>query len=275
MVTWSRVWSWSKVLAAHECPLRMQFAIQKIPRVDLHNYWAELGLATQKIFELYFNQGLNMNPKLRNGKTLRIITERVLGSERWRELEISHPGEKDKDDLKKEIRADVQSGLKHLEEADLLRYSTESEFWANGTFRRSLRIGGMIDFVVKKPNQLVLLDGKGSVEENADERQVQFYALVLMGQGRRPDSAGLLYWKHGYRPVDVSNKGLRDYIDEHLNEVMPLLKQVEKGAPEPLEARPSKKTCRYCSYRFTCPESMYRDDGVYVETGEINFGEDV
>jgi len=272
MVTWSRVWSWSKVKAAGECPLQMQFAIQKVPRVDLHNYWAELGLATQKIFELYFNQGLNMNPKLRNAKTLRVITERVLGTSKFRDLSISHPGEKDKEDLKKEIREDVQSGLKHLEEADLLRYPTEAEFWANGSLR-GLRIGGMLDFIVKKPNELVLLDGKGSIEENADPRQVQYYALVLMGQGRRPKSAGLLYWKHGYRPVDVTNKGLRDYIDEHLSIVMPLLKQVEKGAPEPLEAKPSKKTCRYCSYRFSCPESMYRDEGVYVETGEINFGE--
>lgn len=273
MVIWSRVWSWSKVLAAGECPLRMQFAIQKVSRVDLHNYWSELGLATQKIFELFFNQGLNMNPKLRTPKTLRIITERVLGSERWRKLDISHPGELDKDDLKKEIREDVQSGLKHLEKADLLRYPTEAEFWANGTLR-GLRIGGMLDFIVKKPNELVLLDGKGSKEENADERQVQFYALVLMGQGRRPKSAGLMYWKHGYRPVDVTNRGLRTYIDEHLSIVMPLLKQVEKGASEPLEARPSKKTCRYCPYRFSCPESMYQDDGVYVETGEVNFGED-
>jgi len=55
----------------------------------------------------------------------------------------------------------------------------------------------------------------------------------------------------------VSPAALRVFIDEKVEVAKPIFDKLKAGV-ESLPATPSKTTCKWCAWRFSCLESAYR-----------------
>lgn len=257
MTIWSYSISWSKLRLALDCPRQLQHTIDKKKHgYGSQSYWALMGTLVQKVYELYFNQQVNLREKGRDDATIAKVADRVIDAVMKTNPEVSYRPDQTEEGLINEAKAQVISGIQFLKDAGILTKRVRSEVKLNGTFR-GFRMFAMVDFLVEdERNGDEIYDGKGYAQENADPRQVVYYALNRASSGRKLAKAGLIYWKHGFREVDVSPKALREFIDGDIASVRPLLEELKKGVTGLLPTKPSPTTCGHCNWRDTCEDSL-------------------
>ena len=272
MTVWRYSISWSKFKLALDCPLALQKTIDKMaPDHEKPNYYMVKGNLVQKVFEEYFNQGINLSAKGREPRIIEKVTDRVLESRFFVSEDVTYPAEINEDDLIASVQHEVKNGLEIFRSRRLLDKRIKSEVKWNAVFR-GFRMFAMMDFL-HSSNGYAVYDGKGHKEMNADPDQLRYYALALIASGRKVREAGLIYWNHGYDPVDVSPAALRTFIDEKVNKAKPIFDQLKAGV-ETLPATPSDKACNWCSWKYSCEFSAKRRPEVpNPTTEEVGFKE--
>jgi len=272
VTVWRHSISWSKFKLALNCPLELQKTIDGIPPDhEKPNYYMKLGILVQKVFEEYFNQGVNLMSGGRDPKVLQRVVDRTLESSFYTDMEVTYPNDLNEEDLIEDMRYQVRNGLEIFGTMKLATKVIKSEVKWNAVFR-GFRMFAMMDFYLAVPGGVAVYDGKGHKEKNADPGQILYYALALTASDRKVVDAGLIYWRHGFEPVDVSPAALRVFIDEKVEKVKPIFDQL-KGGVESLPATPSKDACKWCAWRYSCLESAYRRPEV-ADTSLSNVGFD-
>lgn len=267
MATWRHNISWSKMKDALECPYRLQLVVSKAPHPGWGaNYWMELGKAVQKIFELYFNQRINLKgPDFRTQNVLEKVTDKVMASPYYQEVlkNLTFPNDQyDEKRFNAEVREQVVKGRDSLDAAKFLHLPLNSEKKWVGRFR-DIGLFAMTDFTHEADGPVDVIDGKGHQQMNADPRQVVHYALCIASTGRKLGRGALLYWRYGDQgvvDVDISPAALRRYQDEALTEAAPTIRALKQGTTEDLPAKPSNSNCYRCNYKANCKYSFFKKE---------------
>jgi len=274
MTVWRYPVSWSKLKMAfpNGCQLQLKYTIEKKPiAYSTPNYYAQLGNIVQFVFEQYFNQKVNRRP---GGRTIAVIDrvfEKIWASEWLEKRTITYPQGKTKKDLWLAARNDVMAGFHEMERMGMLDKPVMSEKKWNATFR-GFRTFAMMDFCWEGASGWWILDGKGHKKPNADPRQVQYYGLTMIASGRKVAGGGLLYWKHGIKPVPMDLKSIKAFVDEDLTPAAEVFARLKTGTDD-LPPNPSPDNCRYCGWRTVCKSSYWKKDEQDVrEPGEVGFG---
>lgn len=267
MTVWRYSISWSKFKLALECPLALQNTIdKKPPDHEWPNYYMVKGNVVQKVFEEYFNQRVNLHPGGDTQEVLQKVVDRILMSTYYKGLTITYPDDIVEEDLHANVRHEVANGLEIFRSHKILHKRIRSEVKWNAVFR-GFRMFAMMDFKLSLPGGIGVYDGKGHKKKNADPNQLLYYALALIAGGKKVKEAGLIYWNHGYDPVNVSPKAIRVFIDEKLDKVRPIFEQLKAGV-DVLSATPSDDACGYCPWKFSCEFSTKRRPEVPSPTTE-------
>lgn len=271
MAVWNKPVSWSKFRLALECPRQLQYTIDNTPVSVIQRGWyAGMGTAVQKVFELFYNRGLWEKPVTRTPAILKEVARRVLLAGAYDEG-IIYDDTLSKEKLEQEVYSQVESGRQVLEGAGLLGVGLTSEKGWGATFR-SLRLFGMVDFLrFRADGSMSLYDGKGSQRKNADPRQILYYALILLASGKRVADAAIVYWKHGIEYVDVSPGAIQEFVENDFIRGEEVFQKLKAGVAE-LPAVPNKKNCGWCSWRRSCPESPYHQSDLKLE-GLVSLGD--
>lgn len=262
MTVWRHSISWMRMKDALECPLRLQYGIDKRPPSDPgSNYHMVLGKAVQYLYEHYYNQGAFRHEKVRTEAGIRAVMKRVMESGWFKDQvnQIDFPLGKTEEDFTKDFEHQVINGRLVLEEAKILDKPMKSEHKWISRFR-DFGLFAATDFHQLDAGYVDLFDGKGHAQENADPRQLLHYALAINSSGLKVRRGGLLYWRHGYREIDMSPARVKDYIEECIDPVRPIFAKLKEGTKpgEELEARPSKENCFFCRWKSACKQSHYR-----------------
>lgn len=259
MSTWKYAVSWSKFVLALECPRKLQYTVDKKPAPGYSDttFYKDLGIVVQFIFEQYFNQGVNQKPGGREPKVIEAVTEKILSSGYLQALKTTYPHNLDEEQLISRIREHTKSGFQIMNDIGITKHRIKSEVKWSSIFR-GFRIFCMIDFLRETRQGVELYDGKGHAQKNADPRQILYYALAVAASGKAVNKAGLIYWQHGYEPVDVSPAAIKHFIDTDFKEGRQYFELLRKGTRETFEARPDKRRCRWCKWNQLCPESAVK-----------------
>lgn len=252
---WDKPISWSKLKLLLTCPRSLQYELEKRPGTHGPTYWMDLGKWVQYIFQLYFNQKVNLDPRGRTRAVFDKVVSRVVGDRKFAEKTTTYPAGKTDKDFETDVRNDAVQGFELFQKTGLLEkpLRAEQKWW--GAFR-GIRIFAMVDFDLLTPDGWEIYDGKGYTRMNADPRQLKHYALTLVASGQKVSKSGLLYWKHGLDPVDVSPPALKQFIDTDFAQALPTLQALKRGISEDLPATPGTH-CGRCFHRAICPVSEY------------------
>lgn len=271
---WRSPVSWSKFKLALDCPAKLGHELEKKPAfVTRPTYWADLGIIVQYVFEMYFNQGINLKPGGDKESVIEKITERVLQSPKFKDLTTTFQYGKGEDDLKNEIRVLVKNGFALLKEMKILEVPVRSEVKWSSAFR-NMRMFGMMDFVIENPCNIRIYDGKGNGKKDADERQLLYYGLMAVSSGRKLVHSGFLYWKHDFEEVDVSPARLKEFVDGDFERGRLIFHELQTGV-DSLPTTPSDSSCKWCNWNKTCPDSALKQEPgiIKIDTGSLTFGE--
>lgn len=268
MTVWNKSVSWSKFKAALDCPLSLQKIIEKEKYFSFRpNMHQTMGKVVQKVYELYFNHELNLRKGGRAPEVPRKILQKVKESSWFKGENLLLPMDVTEDKFWEEVEIVTDQAFGYLSGMGLMNHKVKSEVKFPGIFD-GFRMFGMLDFLVEVESGVFLYDGKGHKEENADKRQLLYYALALHGSGRNVRGGGFIYWRHGPRPVDLSPKALKDFAEGDLAKGREIFQRLRTGVSM-LEATPSKEKCYFCNYKITCSESVFRKE----LNGEFGMGE--
>jgi len=274
MTVWRHSISWSKFKLALDCPLSLQFTIDKKSHGrPTSTFYTALGKLSQLVFELYYNQKVNLKPGGQEESVILRATERVLNQKTIDALQISYPHNKTEDDLKQAVRDQVTGGFRIMKDIGLTKLEVRSEVKMIGVFR-GFRMFALVDFLREGTSGDFIFDGKGHAKKNADPRQVVYYALNRASSGRKIAGGGMIYWNHGFEKVDVSPAALRHFVDTDFTRVRPYFEMLDKGSEGPFPATPSAEKCKVCPWRNTCEFSMAKNPPQqFGVPTEIGFGE--
>jgi hypothetical protein len=236
------------------------------------SYHAHLGTLVQKVFELYFNQQVNLRAGGRKPHVIQAAADKILPAY-YTQTEINYPWDKNEEDLTKDVRDQLRTGFQTLADIGVLTRRVRSEVKLTGVFR-GFRMFGLVDFLAETAEGDMIFDGKGHQEKTADPRQIVYYALNRAAAGNKVIQAGLIYWRHGFEPVDTSPAAIRHFVETDFTQARPIFELLKHGTNTELETKPDPKTCKYCPWSRVCQDSYYRAKEVTdMPTGEVGFGE--
>lgn len=277
MTIWRKPVSWSKFRLALDCPQSLLFTLENKPVIEYPpNYYAELGKIVQYVFEVYFNQGVNLRPGGDKIGVVEKVLDKVLKSDYFQLKKITYPLGKTEAMLIAAVTEHVRKGFVLFHEQNLLNKPLKSEVKWNAVFH-SMRMFAMIDFLYDDNGHLELYDGKGhSKKGSADIRQLLYYGLAIVAAGRSLKRGGFLYWQHGFEEVDVSAKALKEFADGPFKQGQKVIQMLQVGV-DSLAPTPSTNACRYCPWKLTCTSSMCLKpeiDSTIDRTGviDVSFG---
>lgn len=249
------------------CPLRLQKTIEKeySPKFGALSRAASMGKLVQKVFELYFNGDYNLKENGLRSAVLVKILDKVLVS-KWAKDEGVEL------DFREEAIPQLELGFETFVKEKVMGYRIRSEVKMQVTFN-GFRMFGMLDFLVGLPGGSILYDGKGNSAESADPNQILYYGLILHAANVKLLAGGFIYWKHGFRPVDVSPKGLYDFVHGDFARGRKVFELLKVGVDK-LESKPSAKNCHFCNWKGNCADSYYRKESgpVLIGVQEVGFG---
>lgn len=255
--------SWSKFKMALDCPLALQKTLEKQRYVISWPNEAQIkGKIIQKVWELYFNNKMNLHPKGRSVEVVMKVLDRVLASPWLVSEKLVLKNNSTDESFKADLQRVLAKAYEVVAQMKLLQYEVRSEVKLASVFM-GFRMFGMLDFLVEVKDGVMLFDGKGHAEENADERQLLYYALALHAAQKRVLGGGFIYWQHKYRPLDLSPLRLKQFVDDEFAKGRRVFEQLKVGVLE-LPANPSSENCFFCNWKRTCDSSVYKKQDVEV-----------
>lgn len=270
MLKWTKALSWSKVKMLLSCPKKLQFTLEeKFAESQGPSYYRHLGTIAQYILEMYFNQKINTKKLGDSEEVIQKVITKVLKSPLVAALGTTYPAGKTELDLHLAVRKHVTMGTEMMRARNILTKDIVSEVKDVGILRGT-RAYMQVDFIVADHREATILDGKGTIAANADERQLKMYAAIMMSKGILVKDAAFLYWGLGeYKQVDVSPAAVKKFLDEDWAEALRLALPLQAGV-DTLEAKPSKDECWQCDWKKSCPDSLYKPP-VVVTNDEVTF----
>ncbi len=239
------------------------------------------GSVIGEVFEAFYRDKVWQTPGVE--ENLRQMAKPLLIGIMKRELEkggsfdwkksASYKSYKSPQEVLDDVLLAIPRGLQIIREHRLLGKDAAAEVKLNQVFGTH-ELAGRADFIMTRTsphNDLVILDGKGSKhrEEYADEKQLQWYALLYAKKHNRlVQGAAFVYWKPVIPNLEVPNPApdvdwrpiTKESILQLRDEVFTTLSQIEakRRLPQALEAKafepkPKQSTCKFCPYVFACP----------------------
>lgn len=265
MTTFRKSVSWSKFNLALECPLRLQKTLEKeySSKFGATTRPASMGKLVQKVFELYFNNDLNLQDNGKRPEVLVKIMDKVL-ADKWSKAEGLD------ESFREEAIPQLTNGFEIFKSMGLLQYRVRSEVSMQVSYQ-GFRMFGMLDFLVEHDKKYRLFDGKGNSAQNADPNQLYYYGLMIHASNHSLIEGGFIYWKHGYKEIDLSPKALHGFVHGDFARGRKIFDRLKEGVAV-LEATPSSKACNWCNWKDTCSESHYKKETTEVLTGIVEIG---
>lgn len=253
--------SWTLFKRAEACEHQAEFHRRKEPKQNTGwpSYYADVGTAVQRIFELFFNQGVNLREGGASPANVALCAEKVLTQDPFlREVfdKTTFPKGKDRLAMFQQVRADVKTGLHAIHAAGFLDKRVRCEVKGEGKIG-AWPVFGLVDFLVQNGDGTEeVWDGKAVSQANADQDQVRFYAAVRAFNGARIRGGGIVYFRQGRAvPVDLGKEAMTKFLarfakTDHVWEAM-------KGGAFGLPAT-SKSThdCHWCPWVDRCEASL-------------------
>ena len=136
MTVWRHSISWSKFKLAISCQRQLQYTIDKKPHKYAENtYHAAAGKLVQRVFELYFNQKVNLRPGGRDTAILLRILDRILATDYLAKMQVVYPNGKSESDLIEMARSQITNGIAIMNRIKLTEKTLRSEVkWQSGNF---------------------------------------------------------------------------------------------------------------------------------------------
>jgi CRISPR/Cas system-associated exonuclease Cas4 (RecB family) len=148
--------------------------------------------------------------------------------------------------LERDCQAAIPIFIQTVKKERLIGESNEAEKEIFFNLTPMFTLSGRVDFLIKRKNLKVLLDGKGTKygDKYLDRDQLVFYALIMFLQGLKvADKHGFWFWRTGeILWQDITHDALENLLDR----IKESLFFVQKGN---FEATPSSKACKFCPYR--------------------------
>lgn len=250
--------SWTLFKRALECHTKVEFHRRDMPQRNSvwPTYYADTGSTVQRVFELYFNQGVNLRPGGAHPDKIISVGEQVLAQDP-QTLNLlaatTFPSGKNRADLMALIRGDIKNGVHALHAGGLLAKRVKSEVGLGGDLA-GYRIFGQHDFIVDNGDGTVdVWDGKSMSQKNADKNQLRFYVKTIDIPVRR---AGFLYWRQGEAvEIDISEGAMQATLMKQWAEAVPVWEKLKVGI---LHLEPTAKdsnTCFRCAWQDVCQYS--------------------
>jgi len=260
MITFNKAVSWSRFKQVLNCGHALERSLLKLdPEIYIRERSGIVGTLVQRVFALYFNNGLNLTVKGRDPKVLvNVLTKKVIDSAWAKEEQVVSS-------MVEEAIPQLEEGYRQFVSEKIIHLKIESEVAVYGTLRNH-RISGMVDFLVDLGEGYLLYDGKGSSKTQEDERQVLYYALALHAVNKRVVGGGFLYWKHGFRTIDLSSEGIHRFINGDFEKGRTVFQALKTGLPG-LPPVTSFKNCMFCRSKKLCPYSYFRKPVVSEDGG--------
>lgn len=257
--------SWTMFRIMVSCPKQAEYAVRDrlgdpsaAREQNTPTFHADAGTIVQKLYELYFNQGVNLRDGGTTDEVVARCATKVMASP-WAEKileKTTYPEGKTHKDLLQLIATGVAKGRKALFAAGLLDKEMKSEVNWSGTFE-GFSVFSRVDFVVETPRGAFIYDGKINGQANADPRQLWYAALARRESGRPVLGAGFLYWKLGkFVSVPVDDATLEKFIKGDFAEGRKRWLPVMGPGVESLDPTPSFSTCRFCAWNGKCPSAQ-------------------
>jgi hypothetical protein len=253
--------SWTAVKKFFKCPLSYKFKYvdKKKPKFIKCKYHAIVGITIQKVFEYFYNLKWYRKRK----QTLPFIFSRL--DQIYEEvLEKNYvdweKAPSSKEEVLEEIKEIIPKALKIIKENRLLGQYNRSEKFSI-IFLKTNAIKGYIDFVIKKEDDLIVLDGKDVKNEDAvhnlEKEQLFLYGIMLAHQNKIvPTKMGFLLWRlDRIEWIDFSKDDLRTFRSEFLNQIWKIRNAIKSNK---FPVTPSKSVCSFCEYEKEC-NFAYKD----------------
>lgn len=273
--------SWTMFKRILDCPRQAEYAIREkggdpdAARVQTTpTYHADAGTIVQKLFECYFNQGVNLREGGTRPEAIAAACARVLAS-KWAARVIAattYPDGKTEADLRRFVAESAASGRQALFDAGILEKQVRSEVPSPGE-ADGARIFSLIDFLVKTPEGVYIYDGKINAAASADPRQLWYAAL---GRKEPVLGGGFVYWKLGkFVPVPMGQRTLEEFRRGDFAKGMDRWGPVMGRGVDSLEPEPRYAVCRWCSWNGRCASATMsrRRTPDYNLPDEIDWGD--
>lgn len=245
--------SWSAYKMYDDCPLayKKQY-IEKIKSKD-DEYNSLGGKIIQRVFELFYNDEIWR----RGSETLKEL-ESIFDQEseyiiKKSKADWSIDG-RSPEKLKAQLKPLIKSILKMIIDEKLLGSYSKAEVKLQAWIDKVL-IFGIADFIIRKDNEMIILDGKLTKHRDKylKRDQLVWYAMIYYLQHQvEINKLGWIYYTYG----EVS------WVDIDRNDLVRLHKSVKSTLKsiqdENFESAPSQDTCKFCNFRDTCSD-VYTD----------------
>lgn len=245
-----------------DCPKQAEYAVRErlgdescVISRDTATYHADAGTIVQKLYELYFNQQVNLRPGGMSEQTVANAIAKVLSSKPVTKIlaETTFPDGKTMADLRTFIVTSAATGRKALFDGGVLDQPMRSEVASPGEVD-GYRIFAFIDFLRTTEKGVYIYDGKINASASADPRQLWYAALT---RDEPVLGGGFFYWKLGrYVAVDMSPEAIQKFKEGDFAESRRRWEPILGPGVESLEATPSYAACRFCNWNGMCPSAQ-------------------
>lgn len=245
--------SWNTLSTFLKCPRMWKFQDDRVeyPK-DSRN--AILGIVVQKLFEIWYNE----KHYFEKDSWLYENFDRV-----WQECQGEGkatggwgaycPWEDKQQELAcmEETRDQIAHMFNMVVKHKLLAKVAKSEYRFKADIEHGHRISGSIDFLIEKPDEILLLDAKGTKygTKYLDRRQLVYYKLGMVLEGgdkyRDARTGWLIYRTEKFEEIHVD--------DAELLSLKTLCVQVcDRITNGDFTAKPGD-SCKFCNWKRKCP----------------------
>lgn len=238
-----------------KCPLsfKWKYVEKRKPKVAPNMYYALPGIVIQKIFEHFYNDEWYLKRAGCREFMYSKVSEVYEKTLKWCHVDWNAKiAKKTKLDVYDELLEMIGKNLDVVKDYKLLGKVAKSELKLVTNFddNKYVVLTSKIDFFIKSPDGLIILDGKATTNKKNyidNPEQLYFYAMMCKNQyGVYPDKIGFWFWRDGKIVfIDFDETNIQKLKDE-MNDVL------YKIYKQKFEPTPSYDTCLFCDYQNEC-----------------------
>lgn len=237
-------------------------------------HFTVFGSVIQAVFEHFYKDEMWKHPDTVQQELIDLVPDEM---SRYLEKEFVDWNSPHFHDDQYMVEADVVDHIPPVLQAildhELLGERNLSEFYLKGRISKEHSIGGQVDFLIYRGNDILIVDGKGGKTgpnqfkrpenkhkyKNISKDQLLYYALAyFLKKGKLPSILAFLW----YRFADDTDTGydtetmwdelhwvkadIRDLRDR-------IVKTLDAISREEFDGNPSSKACRYCPFKDPGP----------------------
>jgi hypothetical protein len=223
--------------------------IKKPISIKISEYFTLYGTIVQRFFQYYVNKYVKEGVSLSEAQIKKILRQD------W-EIMLQDKFVVWTDPWCKETANDIFESayndiLLNIKKFDFFKFSRSEVTYTVILKKSQDELNGRMDFLVKYPDKVEILDGKGTakVETNVDFEQLYFYALMYYLRHKKlPDKLGFWFFK-------LQQINYIDFTMEDILKFKDKLALVKKSIKEDITWAPKvklSKHCLWCAYKFDC-----------------------